>query len=106
MYSFLSILYLLLVIIMIVVVLIQEPRESGLSPALGGMQQLLGVRGMPTFFTRLTWALGVVYMVFSLILAAISPAHTISKSTAPSEKAPFEQKSQQTQETEIPKIPQ
>uniref|UniRef100_A0A7C2K4C0 Protein-export membrane protein SecG n=1 Tax=candidate division WOR-3 bacterium TaxID=2052148 RepID=A0A7C2K4C0_UNCW3 len=107
MYTFLSILYLILVIIMIVVILMQEPRESGLSPALGGMQQILGVRGIPTFFTRLTWGLGATFMILSLVLAMLNnPAHRAVKTPKASQTAPIEQKVQEPQEQEIPQIPQ
>ena len=107
MYTFLSVLYLILVIIMIIVVLMQEPRESGLSAAFGGMQQILGVRGIPTFFTRLTWGLGAAFMILSLILAVINnPAHRAVKTPRASESAPMEQKVKETQNQKVPQIPQ
>jgi len=92
MYGVLMALYILLVLIMILVILLQEPRESGFSPALGGMQQLLGVRGVPTFFTRLTWGLGVVYMILSLVLATINPGQRIIKEKVKETKVPAEQR--------------
>jgi preprotein translocase subunit SecG len=107
MYTFLSVLYLFIVIIMIIVILMQEPRESGLSPAFGGMQQILGVRGIPTFFTRLTWALGAVFMIFSLVLATLNnPARRVIKTPKASETAPIEQKTEESQNQEVPQIPQ
>jgi len=106
MYSFLTVIYVLLVLVMIIVILMQEPRESGLSPAMGGMQQLLGVRGIPTFFSRLTWALGAFFMVFSLVLATVNPAHRVIKGAESKEKAPFEQKTGETQEQQVPLLPE
>ncbi|MGB4729379.1 MAG: preprotein translocase subunit SecG [Candidatus Hydrothermia bacterium] len=97
MYSFISVIYVLLVLVMIVVILMQEPRESGFSPSMGGMQQLLGVKGIPTFFTRLTWALGVVFMVFSLILSATNPAQRMIRRSGGEEATPI-----QKRETEMP----
>lgn len=88
MYTLLSILYVILVVVLILTILIQEPRESGMSPALGGMQQILGVRGIPTFFTRLTWGLGAVFMVLSLVLATVNPSRSLVKERKIEKKAP------------------
>ncbi len=105
MYTFLIILYVILVLILIIVVLLQEPREGGMSPALGGMQQLLGVRGVPTFFTRLTWGLGALFMILSLVLATINPARVSLRGQGQKQKAEPVQETQQQENKEIPQLP-
>lgn len=104
MYTLLSILYVILVVVLILIILLQEPRESGMSPALGGMQQILGVRGVPTFFTRLTWGLGAVFMVLSLILATINPSRGLIRERKIEKEAPVE-KSKPVEPQQEPEIP-
>ncbi|MGB9823923.1 MAG: preprotein translocase subunit SecG [Candidatus Hydrothermia bacterium] len=104
MYTFLTILYVILVLILIGVVLLQEPREGGMSPALGGMQQLLGVRGVPTFFTRLTWGLGALFIILSLVLATINNPARVSM-RGQKQKAEPVQETQQQENKEIPQLP-
>lgn len=64
--------YLLVVLIMIGAILIQQPRGGGLSATFGGtssMENILGVRGAPTFFTKLTAVLGALFLILSLLLS-------------------------------------
>ncbi len=76
-YKILVVIYLVTVILMIIVILLQEPKEGGLSAGIGGagVENILGVRGAPTFFTKLTAALGAIFLTLSLILSLLhSPA--------------------------------
>lgn len=70
-YGVLLVLYLIVVIVMIAAILIQEPREGGLSGAIGGggVENVLGVRGAPTFFQKLTAILGALFIIMSLVLS-------------------------------------
>jgi protein translocase SecG subunit len=72
MYVFLLLLYFILVLILIAVILIQEPRASGLGIFGGGVENIIGVRSAPTFFTNLTVGLGVAFGLFALILSLLS----------------------------------
>jgi len=72
MYVFLLFLYFILVLILIAVILIQEPRSSGLGIFGGGVENIIGVRSAPTFFTNLTVGLGVAFGLFALILSLLS----------------------------------
>ncbi len=78
----LLILYLFVVIVMIGAILIQQPRGGGLSATFGGtssMESILGVRGAPTFFTKLTAVLGALFLILSLTLSFLhSPARQTS----------------------------
>ncbi len=82
MYVALIVLYILLVLVMIVVVLIQEPRTGGgLGIAFGGgVENVIGVKTAPTFFTNLTIGLGVAFGVMAFILSMMSGAGTASTS--------------------------
>ncbi len=74
MYILLLIVYLVLVIVMIGVILIQEPRTSGgLGIAFGGgVENVLGVKSAPTFFTNFTIGLGVTFGVLAFILSMMA----------------------------------
>jgi len=94
-YGILLFLYILVVILMIGVILVQQPRGGGLSGALGGtgMENILGVRGAPTFFQKLTAILGGIFIILSLILSLLhAPAQPRGGSAIEKEvkKAPFE----------------
>jgi len=89
---------------MIMVILVQQPKEGGLSPMFGGgMENILGVRGAPTFFTKLTAALGTLYIILSLVLSAINSPSKIKRAQAPVET---QQQVEQTQPQEQQPIPQ
>jgi preprotein translocase subunit SecG len=71
------IIYIVAVLLMIAVILVQQPKGGGLSGALGGsgVENVLGVRGAPTFFTKLTAVFGGIFIVLSLVLSLLhSPA--------------------------------
>lgn len=66
--------YLLVVLIMMGAILIQQPRHGGLSATFGGtssVESILGVRGAPTFFTKLTAVLGAMFLLLSLLLSLL-----------------------------------
>ncbi|RKZ00343.1 MAG: preprotein translocase subunit SecG [Candidatus Hydrothermota bacterium] len=85
MFTVLLILYVLVVILLIAVILVQQPRRGGLG-AIGGMglENVLGVRGAPTLFTKLTAVLGGLFLFLSLVLSAM---HAPSKPSGALEKA-------------------
>jgi len=68
-YKILILIYLITVVLMVIVILLQEPKEGGLSTGIGGagVENILGVRGAPTFFTKLTAALGAIFLTLSLL---------------------------------------
>jgi len=81
-YGLFILIYLFIVILMIAVILVQRPRGGGLSSALGGsgIESFLGVRGAPTFFTKLTAVLGGLFLVLSLLLSLMHPTQALVKS--------------------------
>ncbi len=85
-YTLLVIIYVFVVLLLIAVVLIQQPRGGGLGAlgGMGGFEDMLGVRGAPTFFTKLTAVLGTLFFVLSLTLSAI---HSPTKTQSALEKA-------------------
>ena len=81
-YKILILIYLLTVILMVVVILLQEPKEGGLSTGIGGtgVENILGVRGAPTFFTKLTAVLGAIFLTLSLVLSLLNSPSARTKS--------------------------
>ncbi len=88
-YGVLLFFYLIVVILMIGVILLQRPRGGGLSGALGGssMETILGVRGAPTFFTKLTAVLGGIFLVLSLVLSILNAPKGYTETKSAIEKA-------------------
>lgn len=78
---FLVIVHVICAILLIVVVLIQQTKGSGLSSVFGGgaAEDILGVRGAPTFFQKLTWGLVAVFMLTAFFSVIISPRRTVKK---------------------------
>ncbi len=87
MYVALLILYILLVLVMIVVVLVQEPRTGGgLGIAFGGgVENVIGVKTAPTFFTNLTIGLGAAFGLLAFLLSLMSGARTGTNSVVAKE---------------------
>lgn len=82
-FTLLLVFYVLVVLLMIGVILLQEPKGGGLSSALGGtggMENILGVRGAPSFFVKLTAVLGTIFIVLSLFLSMMHAPAAQSKS--------------------------
>ncbi len=71
----------MIVLVMVVVVLLQEPRSGGgLGIALGGgVENMIGVKTAPTFFTNLTVGLGAAFGLLALVLSLLSGAGTSGK---------------------------
>jgi preprotein translocase subunit SecG len=67
------VIYIVAVLLMIAVILVQQPKGGGLSGALGGsgVENVLGVRGAPTFFTKLTAIFGGIFIILSLVLSLL-----------------------------------
>jgi len=61
-----------LVIILIAVILVQQPRGRGLGAFFGGAHDLLGVRGAPTFFQKMTWGISATIGVIAILIAILS----------------------------------
>jgi len=80
MMALLLMIYLVIVLLLIAVILVQQPRGGGLTAALGGggVENILGVRGAPTFFTKLTAVLGGLYLVLSLVLSLMNSPHRVA----------------------------
>ncbi|MEO0270721.1 MAG: preprotein translocase subunit SecG [candidate division WOR-3 bacterium] len=82
MLALLIFLHVFLVIILIAVILVQQPRGRGLGAFFGGgAQDLLGVRGAPTFFQKLTWGLAAFIGLLAILIAIVS------KSSSPENRA-------------------
>jgi preprotein translocase subunit SecG len=67
----LYILFLLVSVASVFFVLLQTPKQSGLSPSLGGGSDLLGGRGVEGGIIRVTSGLAVAYLVLALLLNVI-----------------------------------
>lgn len=80
--ALLLVIYLIVVFLLVVVILLQEPRGGGLAGALGGsgVETFLGVRGAPTFFTKLTAILGAIFLILSLVLSMMQSPGTVTGS--------------------------
>ncbi len=73
-------LHVFLVIILIVIILVQQPRGGGLGAFFGGgAQDLLGVRGAPTFFQKLTWGIGAGIGALAILIALISKTPKVQR---------------------------
>ncbi len=82
-FSILIVFYVIVVLLMIGVILLQEPKGGGLSSALGGtggMENILGVRGAPSFFVKLTAILGTIFVILSLVLSMMHAPTVQAKS--------------------------
>ncbi|MEO0231748.1 MAG: preprotein translocase subunit SecG [candidate division WOR-3 bacterium] len=77
----LLIIHIFCAILLIMVVLVQQSKGAGLASVFGGgaAEDILGVRGAPTFFQKLTWILVSIFMLTALLSAIISPRKTIVK---------------------------
>ncbi len=77
----LLIVHIICAILLIMVVLVQQTKGAGLSSVFGGgaAEDILGVRGAPTFFQKLTWTLVGIFMLTALLSAIISPRKVIVK---------------------------
>ncbi len=69
-------------LVMIVVILIQEPRTGGVLGIAfgGGVENVIGVKTAPTFFTNLTIGLGAAFGILAFLLSMMSGARTGSTS--------------------------
>lgn len=73
-------LHVFLVIILLAVILVQQPRGRGLGAFFGGgAQDLLGVRGAPTFFQKLTWGLAAFIGILAILIAIVSKSGSPEK---------------------------
>ncbi|MCD6087471.1 MAG: preprotein translocase subunit SecG [Candidatus Hydrothermae bacterium] len=97
-FGLLLFIYLIVVILMIGAILVQKPRGGGLSGALGGggMENILGARGAPTFFTKLTAFLGGFFLVLSLVLSILNAPRGYT-----AQKSAIERTQQQGQPTPL-----
>lgn len=78
---FLIVIHVICAILLIIVVLVQQTKGAGLSSVFGGgaAEDILGVRGAPTFFQKLTWGLVTVFMLTAFLSAILSPRRAIKK---------------------------
>lgn len=79
--ALLILIHIICAILLIIVVLIQQTKGAGLSSVFGGgaAEDILGVRGAPTFFQKLTWGLVTVFMLTALFATIITPKRVIKK---------------------------
>ncbi len=83
MYGILLAFYVILVIFLSIIVLVQEPKEGGLSGVFGGgggMENILGAKGAPSFFAKVTAVLGTLFILLSLGLSYMNSPVKASKS--------------------------
>ncbi len=80
------VIHILVAIALIAIVLLQPGRGGGFASALGGegTQSLFGV-GTPTFLTRLTTVLGIIFFIATLFLTFVAgrPAPPIIEESPP-----------------------
>lgn len=81
-YGFLLTLFVMLCLFLIVIILVQKGKGStGLGSLGGGTQMLFGGSGGQDLFQKITWVLGAIFMVGSLLLVIIgSSSSSISTS--------------------------
>lgn len=86
--TLLIIIHVLVSLFLIFIVLIQSSKGAELGAAFGGSSQtLFGSRGAATIFSRLTTISAVMFMVTSLLLAAVSvKSGSVVKKTLPAEQ--------------------
>ncbi len=79
--ALLLVIHIFCAILLIMVVLVQQSKGAGLASVFGGSaaEDILGVRGAPTFFQKLTWALTLIFMLTALLSAIISPRKMMVK---------------------------
>ncbi|MCK5632528.1 preprotein translocase subunit SecG [bacterium] len=77
-------------LLLVLIILIQQGKGSmGLGSLGGGTQMLFGGSGGQDIFQKITWVLGVIFMVGSLVLALAKSKSGVR--TKVSEKAPITQ---------------
>lgn len=75
-YGFLVALYVLIALIILLLVLVQQGKSSmGIGSMGGGNQMLFGGSGGQSFFQKVTWVLGALFMSLSLGLALTKSSH-------------------------------
>lgn len=79
--ALLLVIHIICAIFLIIVVLVQQTKGAGLSSVFGGgaAEDILGVRGAPTFFQKLTWGLVTVFMLTALFAAILTPRRVVKK---------------------------
>ncbi len=101
MYNLFVILVLIASVLMCLVVLIQESKGGGLASGFSSGNQLMGVRKTTDVIEKLTWALAVAMVVFSVLSVYFIPAAGSNASVM--EDAAMQQ--QTTAPTNLPGIP-
>jgi len=87
--TFILILHLIVCLFLITIVLVQGGKGAELGAAFGGSSQtLFGARGAATFFSKLTTAAAVIFMLtsFSLALVTSRGGSVVKKVPAPAEQ--------------------
>jgi len=104
-YGFLLTLFVMLCLFLIVIILVQKGKGStGLGSLGGGTQMLFGGSGGQDLFQKITWVLGAIFMVGSLLLVVIGSSN--SSLTAPQRNPmPMQQAPVQSAPTEAPVTP-
>ncbi len=99
MYALLMVLFIFITIFLAIFVLIQQGKgDLGLSALGGGTQMLFGGSGGKSFFEKVTWVLGAVFILGALGLSVLK-----SKVIKNSRLAGYvSQKKQQTPEANLP----
>jgi preprotein translocase subunit SecG len=85
------IVHILVSVLLILAVLIQGGENVDVSAAFGGVSQAaFGPRGAVTTLQKITWGLGVIFVVTSITLTVWATRHTSGSvmETAPSKSAP------------------
>ena len=101
-FGFLVVLFTFSCILMIMMILIQQGKGNmGLGSMGGGTQMLFGGSGGQDIFQKITWVLGAIFMIGSLVLALMKTQETktrfIGKASVAQQQVPT--KSQAPQKT-------
>lgn len=76
-YGFLLTLYVINCLLLIIIILIQKGKSSlGIGAFGGGTQMLFGGSGGQDIFQKITWVLGVIFMIGSLALSMLRSIET------------------------------
>lgn len=80
MYTILLILTVVISILMCLIVLIQESKGGGLASSFSSSNQIMGVRKTTDVIEKLTWALAIALVVFSVLTVFFIPKSTATDS--------------------------
>lgn len=102
-YGFLVAVYIMTCFLLMGLILIQKSKGSlGIGSIGGSMQVLFGGSGGQSLLQKVTWVLGAVFMILSLLLALMKSSQLSTSRYISSRKTPI----QSEQQAAVPPVPQ